>query len=388
MNKKINANNIPILYYHSVAPRINQEWIRSFLTTKLSEFESLIRYLLIKKYKFLSIDEYLDHSKKSVNSNDRLICLTFDDGYLDNYVFAFPILMKYNAKATIFVNPEFVQDRLSVRPTIKDTWKQKIHMEELSSIGFASWGELKLMQDSGVVDIQSHTMTHAKYYVSDQLRDFHHLGADCLNPILNLFPSIKPYYANDTKLIWRIPWGTPFFEEKSSVIARRVHINRNFEQECIYNLKLTDWSKYSFKDCMKRVNDLYLGYQSKGDLIVHTETTAEYEFRVRKELGDSKQVLEEKLGKPVLHCCWPHGDYNEFAHQAAIEAGYRSTGIVLKPGDEDPPADRFHRIGAGAGSRHSFFGLIKNIYKIQSYRGVFPYRFVQSIHNRVKYGIG
>ena len=43
------------------------------------------------------------------------IVLTFDDGYLDNWVFAYPLLEKYNLRGTIFVNPEFVDPSLEIR---------------------------------------------------------------------------------------------------------------------------------------------------------------------------------------------------------------------------------------------------------------------------------
>ena len=63
--------------------------------------------------------------------------LTFDDGYVDNYDELFPLLQKYNAKATIFV--------------ISDAVYSEHYLKE---------AQIKELSDSGLVSIQSHTKTH------------------------------------------------------------------------------------------------------------------------------------------------------------------------------------------------------------------------------------
>lgn len=378
---------IPIIYFHSVALHQNPLWNRSYLTFKLNYFEDLLRYLVRNDFHFISLAEYFEFRKDGKRINKKLICLTFDDGYLDNYVYAYPLLKKYRAKATIFVNPDYIQENDYLRPTLEDVWECRIDLNYLLSLGFVSWSELKVMQDSGVMDVQSHTLTHAKYFVSDKIRDFHNPKSDYLNPISNIFPSKKPYYITDPGFMKLIPWGTPFFEEKSAIIAKRVAINENFQKECVDILKGTDWHNYDFESNLNKIKPLYNSYRSAKKLVTYVESNQEYEERVRKELKDSKLILEKRLGKPVSHCCWPNGDYNSFAHQAAIAEGYISTGIVLKPGEENGARDRFDRIGSGVVMNSRFLTLLKNIYKINAYRSIFPYQFIQSFIYWVKYGV-
>lgn len=372
-------NKIPILYYHSVAPVPRPEWHRSYLTFSLSYFEDFIRFLSRRNYRFLTLDEYFVYRQDERQNRNRLICLTFDDGYLDNYVFVYPVLKRYGAKGTIFINPEFVQENELLRPTLETVWEGNAAITDLPVLGFASWEELRSMQSSGVMDIQSHTMTHTKYFVSDKIVDFHHPRADYLYPIINRHPENKAYYMTDPGFIKRIPWGTPFFEERSSVIARRVTINEQFNEECVEALKNTDWSVYSFIECLADINTIYLSYKRANKLIAHVETVEEYESRVTAELRDSKAIIEKQLKKPVRHCCWPHGEYNEFTHLIAREAGYASSTIVCRRRQKNNHPDRFDRIGGGPFDMGRWLSLRKAVYKIMAYRDVFPYSLVQMV---------
>lgn len=65
-------------------------------------FETVLSLLTDNKFQFATISEIINQ-----NDNEKLIALTFDDGYEDNFEYAFPSLQKFNATATFFpvVNP-------------------------------------------------------------------------------------------------------------------------------------------------------------------------------------------------------------------------------------------------------------------------------------------
>jgi hypothetical protein len=375
-------NNIPIIYYHSVAPKKNKKWYKSYLTLEQKYFEDLLFWLMKKEYIFIFLDEYF--KLKNQKSNKKYICLNFDDGCLDNYVHVFPLLKKYSIKATIYVNPEFIPEIEIPRKTIDQI--NKSENNELEELGFCSWSELKLMQDSGLVDIQSHTLSHTKYFVSTKIREFHHPKSNYLYPIANLYPQKKPNYISDSNFKNLIPYGTPFFEEKSAAIAKRISISKSFEEECVTALKNYNWEQYSKQECLEIINPIYKKYLESNSLIEKIETDVEFEERVKMELAESKRIIEQKLSKNVQYCCWPHGDYNEHAHKTAIQVGYDATTIVLKHFEKNTFADRFDRIGHGSVKNNRFLTLLKMKFKIKAYQNIFPYIQLENLFIKIKYG--
>lgn len=378
-------NSIPVIYYHSVAPQKNKLWYKNYLTLELDYFEDLLKYLNQEKFKFLTMDEYMD-KRSDKNFKDKAVCLNFDDGCLDNYVYAFPLLEKYNAKATIFVNPDFVPDKPALRPTLKEVWSGKCRMEELEELGFCSWDEMRYMESSGCVDIQSHTLTHTKHYYNDRIKDFHHPKSNYLYPIGNRFPEMKPDYITDSTFKTKLAYGTPFFEEKSSVLVKRVWINPEFEEACVNELKDQDWLNYNKQHCIQRVEGIYQQFVKENKLIVRVETEEEYQQRVWDEVNVSRKVIGEKLGKVVEYCCWPHGDHNELAHLMALKCGYRASTVVLEHGQDNLDPSRFDRIGHANVKNSRFFTLLKMKYKISLYRGNAFFKLIDKLYFKVKYG--
>lgn len=100
---------------------------------ELNYFQKQMDFLFKNRFKTLTIHEYI--SEKSY-SKEKVICLTFDDGWLGNYLYAYPILKKYDFKATFFIATDLIGKPLYM------TWEE---IEELASSGMS---------------IQSHTVTH------------------------------------------------------------------------------------------------------------------------------------------------------------------------------------------------------------------------------------
>ena len=171
---------IPIIYFHSIAPQQNPDWVRKGLTLELRYFEDFLEYLKRNRWETLFFDEYLHIRKSGEKPGKKVCCLSFDDGYLDNFIYAYPLLKKQGFKATIFVSPEFIDHKRSVSKTLEDVWNGSATSKEIDKWGFLTWEEMRIMQQSGVMDIHSHTMTHTKYFISDDIVTFHHPGDDCL----------------------------------------------------------------------------------------------------------------------------------------------------------------------------------------------------------------
>lgn len=130
--KLINDNQgIPVLYYHSVHNNSTNEVI---ITPKL--LKEHLSYLKDEGYISLTISDVQNYLIHNQSIPEKSILITFDDGYMDNYYNAFPILKELSLKATIFC--------------ITDN---------LDGGYYLSKDAIKEMSDYGI-DIQSHTVTH------------------------------------------------------------------------------------------------------------------------------------------------------------------------------------------------------------------------------------
>ena len=95
-----------ILYFHRV---INDDQIHledgpnRSLCVSTSFFESLIKYIS-EKYTIIPLDRF--NEVQIIKSNKKYLCITFDDGYLDNYLNAIPILKLYKVPATFYITNE------------------------------------------------------------------------------------------------------------------------------------------------------------------------------------------------------------------------------------------------------------------------------------------
>lgn len=97
-------NSLRVLFYH----RVNNHGDRFGIETEI--FEEQVRYLR-NEYRIISLSEYaamIEHGKWPKNS----LLITFDDGYRDNYIFAYTILGKYSVPAAIFLATDFIDNRI------------------------------------------------------------------------------------------------------------------------------------------------------------------------------------------------------------------------------------------------------------------------------------
>lgn len=121
--------DVPVLMYHAVSDNC---WGEADLFVSPSNLEEQFQYLLDNGYTPIWFED-LPH----VAEIEKPIILTFDDGYDDNYTELYPLLEKYQIKATIFI----IAGDLAQH--------HKMTAQQVTELS-----------QSGLVSIQSHTMTH------------------------------------------------------------------------------------------------------------------------------------------------------------------------------------------------------------------------------------
>lgn len=123
--------SVPTLMYHAVSDEIWSPYPDLFVSP--SEMEAQLQYLQENGFTTIHFSD-LEH----VDQIEKPVLLTFDDGYLDNYTELFPLLQKYEAKATIFA----ITKSIGTHPL------------------YFTWEQAREMADSGLVEIHSHTVSH------------------------------------------------------------------------------------------------------------------------------------------------------------------------------------------------------------------------------------
>jgi peptidoglycan/xylan/chitin deacetylase (PgdA/CDA1 family) len=131
-----------VLYYHSIHPSLSR-------SQRPAEFERQISWLRERDYAFFTFSDLLADGVKGKLS-PKSVAITFDDGYLDNYEYALPILLAHDIPATFFV----VSNLIGENPLSTDK-SNKLYHDRYMMIR----GQLHEMGQLGM-EIGSHTASH------------------------------------------------------------------------------------------------------------------------------------------------------------------------------------------------------------------------------------
>jgi len=108
LGERVGHGGLAVLTYHRVLPpeEAQVEPDPGILTTAAT-FEAQMR-LVSRRYSPLTMDEAIRHLESGEPLPRRACMVTFDDGWLDTYAHAFPILRRYGLPATVFVPTSYV----------------------------------------------------------------------------------------------------------------------------------------------------------------------------------------------------------------------------------------------------------------------------------------
>jgi peptidoglycan/xylan/chitin deacetylase (PgdA/CDA1 family) len=105
--KKVsNGGNAVVLMYHRIANLRFDPWQ---LAVTPENFERHLE-LLSRRFNLISVKELITQIG-SGNIHPNSVCISFDDGYADNFINAKPLLQKYKCPATFFIASSFIQER-------------------------------------------------------------------------------------------------------------------------------------------------------------------------------------------------------------------------------------------------------------------------------------
>lgn len=142
---------VPVLLYHKIDLPTADVKIRGAFTYP-QKFERQILYLKKQGFEFFTASELVKFYKKNGEFPLKAISITFDDGWKDNYLNAFPIMKKFGVKATIFLVPTCIGQN-----TDKVTADGEGKREHLSE------KDILEMSKSGI-EFASHSFNHKLFH--------------------------------------------------------------------------------------------------------------------------------------------------------------------------------------------------------------------------------
>lgn len=159
------ADNVAVYMYHHVCAQAGS------LAVTARTFEQQIRGLAMAGYQTLGADEFAGFLAGQPVPRKSVV-LTFDDGYLDNWVYAHPVLKRYGMKAILFTITGLIGDG-PVRPHAgqngsvpecppHDIAKHVMRSDQRDDV-MLRWDEINAMLDAGTFEIHSHTHTHTRW---------------------------------------------------------------------------------------------------------------------------------------------------------------------------------------------------------------------------------
>ncbi len=132
---------LAVIMYHSL---LNDEDLQNMYVVDPDLFESDLKYLKENGYNTIVIQDLIDYFENGTELPENPVMITFDDGYYNNYYYAFPLLKKYNSKAII--SP--------IGCTADD---EGMTADKSPTYSQCDWSDYREMVELGLVEIQNHT---------------------------------------------------------------------------------------------------------------------------------------------------------------------------------------------------------------------------------------
>jgi peptidoglycan/xylan/chitin deacetylase (PgdA/CDA1 family) len=300
--------HVPVFVFHGLQP---------------DSFAQKLAYLADNDYASLSAGEYFQVLLGARPAPQRAVLLTFDDGRGSLWSVGLPLMRRYRMKGVAFVVP----GRMVSRPP-GPTWDdilpggrrppEALGRDE-GEAPFLSWEEAVALVRSGLFDIQSHTFLHARIHTGPRVAGF-------------MSPDRRHgYAAMDVPLIEcggydllapEVPLGTPLLESQ----PRTSEAPRFFEvgdlgRRCVEVVTREGGEEFFRRpDWRRTLARLASAHRVHGRF----ETDTEREASIRSELVRAKEAIEERIGRPVEHVCFPWHVGGPTAQRLARELGHRA----------------------------------------------------------------
>ncbi len=322
--------SLPVLTHHLVSNDTR------FLSVTPKIFEEQCRALADNGWRGIGLEEAEAFLIEGKPLPKKSFLMTFDDGYLDNYVYAFPIMQKYGHKGVVFAVSSRIssaqidceQQLAKTGTTLRSTMteEQRVGGSEPETITvnnlvieeptgektrvplFFNWDEARLMERSGSMAVAGHSVNHSRVYTDHHFSNFIQPG-DRLDHFDNITGEAcfgMPAFASEPELMARAFLPSP------ELIKRIV--------ELVPQENTAARQFFACEDSVLKLRELVEDFRGR---LGHYETEKETRERMAAIMETSQTVLSRELGHDVKSFCWPWGGFSETARQEGLKAGFK-----------------------------------------------------------------
>jgi hypothetical protein len=255
------------------------------------DLEPKLRHLAENGYRTATADEIGAFVAGDRTLGDRAVALCFDDAWASVWTTAGPLLRQYGLSAIVYAIPGRTSDAAGCRPT----------GEPASGSPFMTWPELRALYAEGVVDVQSHTETHARVFTSTTVTGFVEPGYAC-TPRLNR-PRVG---AEPLRFVDPGDLGAPLYEHRSRMSdGPRISGTEAAHEACV-RLVASEGGAAFFSRPDARTRLHAIAADKAGGLT--PESDEPHQRAIEEELDWSRSELRARLATDrINHVCLPWG---------------------------------------------------------------------------------
>lgn len=256
------------MYHRIIAPEKSKLSLQAGMYVRPETFRAQMQYLA-KSCNVIPLEDLIDGLLEKKTIAKRTIAITFDDGWTDNYDFAFPILKEFKLPATIFLPTSYVH-------TSKLFWTDK----------FATLSLLFREQDADVQFLSKNPEVEKS--VKKLLRSSSDFNQSLEEALINL----KQVESS----------------EREEIITALIDFLQ-FDPEMLIPPQFLNWKQIAIMEA----NNISFGSHGHKHIQLGKLNAEE----VTIDIDNSLSILKAKLKKPSSIFCYPEGSYSEIS-QAAI----------------------------------------------------------------------
>jgi len=294
-NKKHNSPQLVVLMYHRILPKddIRCQTEEPGMIVTPETFRKQLQ-ILSKYFEFISLSDWIEKKENHKPLPNMACAITFDDGWHDNYEFAYPILKDLGIPATIYLVANMIG-------TEDIFWPERI----------------------------SHTVTNIAKHHSD------------------LWSSAELTWLRETQTDYNFDHNTPNKDEISQII----HSLKKYSDNEI-NLRLKKLEGFlsikSFPAAQRsilnwqQVNEMVasgvieIGSHTCQHIRLNNKTSNE---TLKTEIIKSKSIINENTDTEIKTFCFPNGDYSDAAVEL-VKKNYIGS-VTTQPGWNSDSSDNY-----------------------------------------------